>query len=69
MTEDRRTFRTTDEWEAYRVSPHARHGHPERVPGCAWCIRLSGEDARFAVAPEATPDQTLWGGGATDDAA
>jgi hypothetical protein len=63
---DARLIRTVDEWEAYRVSPHARHGHPERLSWCEWCIRLSAEETRLSVAPEAIPDDTLWGG-ATDD--
>ena len=69
MTPDTRLFRTLAEWEDFRQSPHRRHGHPERLPWCEWCRRLSETDARFSVAPEAIPEQTLWGGGTTDDAA
>jgi len=72
VTEDRRLFPTMADWERFRVSPHRRHGHAERLSWCEWCVRLSEEDARLSVAPaaaEAIPDETLWGGAAPDDAA
>ena len=62
---DTRAFRTLDDWERYRDSPHARHGHPVPAVGCEWCVRGAATDAVFTNAGEPAvvednPEPSLW---------